>query len=93
MMMKSGLLGSSQTIGNFCAKCEREICLTGTLGMLDYDSVCCQNLLFVRELSIREIYSFGNEVKNQMRKICHQNCISLKRVIYKKLVLNALAKL
>ena len=72
---------------------QHEICLTEKLGMLDYDSVCCQNPVFVRELSIREIYSFGNEVKNQMRKICHQNCISLKTVIYKKLVLNTLAKL
>ena len=70
-----------------------EICLTGTLSMLDYDSVCCQNFRIVCEVSIRETYSFGTEIKNKMRKICHQSFISLKKVIYKKLVLSALAKL
>ena len=57
--------------------------------MLDYDSLLRQNFSFFCEVSIREIYSFGTAVKNQIRKICDQSCISLKRVIYKKLVLNS----
>ena len=48
-------------------KCEHEICLIGTLGMLDYGSACCQSFLFC-EISIREIYGFGTAVKNQIRK-------------------------
>ena len=39
-------LGSSPTIGDFYNKCEHEICMSGTSGMLDFVFTCYQSLTF-----------------------------------------------